>query len=849
MADTLSCVKLIKLYAWEDAAAKAVSGLREREGSFIFFANLLDGFVDSLQASSCSLMMIVLLGTYAIANNSVMMKPAYCFSSLYILTIIDAVFLSMATALRSRSIVSQCLRRMLKTLTAEEGDPQMREAMDGKKGCVTLDKCSFIWSDQDKGEKRRSGTEEPVLRDVTLHVPPGAFVGVVGRVGGGKTALLAAILGELRCLRGTVCVGGTVAYVAQTASIFNMSIRDNVLFGKPMRPFWYQKVLEACDLFRDMERLPAGDLTEVGERGETLSGGQKQRVSLARAAYSDSDVYLIDDTLSALDVHVAAKVFARVIGPDGILKEKTRFVVCNQDVFLGHVDKLLVVTNQSVVRFESLHELIADPRCPKTLLSGSGPQSSSKDHLDQMCYALLDDKTGAMGKLTTEETRDADLGTLSLLRSLVAMCGVSLPLALLSIVARAVTVAILLFCIKMWLDSSVSRATGDSGANSSWITLLTILALCDLFFSSLGGFLLALSCRRLSARLHEDMLRRVLLCPVSFFEASPRGRLLNRFSGDLDLVDCQLYITVKEVLQALTVVVARLAVVGTQVPAACVLGLLATGVYITAVVAAVRTSNVFRSLENACMSRVLQHVAETRDSMSSVRCYGAMSLFCRRFYRLIDGAMRYSWAMIACVRFTRVTGSLAGLSAVFAAVLALSISSSPHTITEDGLVLSTAISIPTMLSAMNAALFFAFISAVAFERAVEYTKLQPEDACDEDEAALKSKEKQFVQALHETGSQKAWPSGGNIVFENFTASYNSGLLSPVLKNVSFVITPREKVGIVGRTGAGKSSLILALLGVLAPSAGRIVIDGVDVALVRKRRLRSAITVIPQAYLP
>ncbi|KAL3234764.1 hypothetical protein MRX96_022533 [Rhipicephalus microplus] len=174
-----------------------------------------------------------------------------------------------------------------------------------------------------------------VLSGVTMDVEPGSFVGVVGLVGSGKSALLAAMLGELRCVDGDIHVHGSVAYLPQAACIFNMTIRDNVLFGKRMDAGRYLRVLEACDLTRDMELLPAGDLTEVGEKAHSLkrrcdrvagarhlSGGQKQRVALARAVYSDSDIYLMDDTLSALDVHVAAKVFARVIGPRGIVESQ-----------------------------------------------------------------------------------------------------------------------------------------------------------------------------------------------------------------------------------------------------------------------------------------------------------------------------------------------------------------------------------------------------------------------------------------------------------------------------------------------------------------------------------------------
>ncbi|XP_077498497.1 multidrug resistance protein mrp-7-like [Amblyomma americanum] len=385
MADTLSCVRLVKFYAWEGAVTAAVSRWRAREGRFLFLSNLLDGFVDSLQSSSNSVMTLILLGTFAAVNQSVTLSAAHLFSALYMLSIMDIVFVNMPTVLRYRSMVSQGLQRMAKTLTAEEDEfgACARNNHEVENGAVLLENCTFAWSGPQEGSEEASGSDEPALCDVSLDVTPGALVGVVGLVGSGKSALLAAILGELRRLRGTVHVAGRVAYLPQSACIFNMSIRDNVLFGRRMETYRYHQVLEACDLTRDLELLPAGDLTEVGEKGETLSGGQKQRVALARAVYSNSDVYLIDDTLSGLDVHVAAKVFARVIGPDGLLRHKTRIMVCNQGVFLNDVDKLLLLSKKRVHLYVSLSDLKADTEVPKALLFGSkqvSPTAKPKDN-------------------------------------------------------------------------------------------------------------------------------------------------------------------------------------------------------------------------------------------------------------------------------------------------------------------------------------------------------------------------------------------------------------------------------------------------------------------------------------
>ncbi|XP_054931454.1 ATP-binding cassette sub-family C member 3-like isoform X3 [Dermacentor andersoni] len=481
MADTLSCVRLVKFYAWEEAVTQAVSRLRAREGRLLFFSNLLNGFTESLQSCSNSVMMILLLGTYAALNRPVVLTAAHSFSALYMLFIIDMVFKNMPTVFRYGSMVSHGLKRMMKTLTAEEDviGADVKENLEVRKGAVLLEKCTFCWSGLERGKRKSLGPDTPTLYDVSLDIAPGTLLGVVGLVGSGKSALLAAILGELRRLRGTARVGGRVAYLPQTACIFNMPIRDNVLFGRPMEPYRYHRVLEACDLARDLELLPGGDLTELGEKGDTLSGGQKQRVALARAVYSDSDVYLIDDTLSALDVHTAAKVFARVIGPEGLLRDKTRIMVCSQEAFVKHVDKLLLLSDNRVVPYGSLSELNADAVAPKTLLFGSRQKApSTAKRRDSGCDALLTVESGVAAQLTSQEIRDTSLTAVELLRSFVTMSGACLPLAVLCILAHAVAVWLFLIGTKAWTDASTAVPFGDV-STTTWVTVLAALCLCD----------------------------------------------------------------------------------------------------------------------------------------------------------------------------------------------------------------------------------------------------------------------------------------------------------------------------------------------------------------------------------
>ncbi|XP_034535298.1 multidrug resistance-associated protein 1-like, partial [Notolabrus celidotus] len=198
----------------------------------------------------------------------------------------------------------------------------------------------------------------PCLQRINVNVMTGSLVAVVGHVGSGKSSLLSAMLGEMEKRSGFVSIKGSVAYVPQQAWVQNASLKDNILFGGERKESWYYRVLEACALLPDLDVLPAADSTEIGEKGLNLSGGQKQRVSLARAVYRKSDVYLLDDPLSAVDAHVGQHIFDRVIGPRGLLKDKTRVLVTHGLNFLSKVDLVLVMDQGQISEMGSYMELM-----------------------------------------------------------------------------------------------------------------------------------------------------------------------------------------------------------------------------------------------------------------------------------------------------------------------------------------------------------------------------------------------------------------------------------------------------------------------------------------------------------
>ncbi|PAV65009.1 hypothetical protein WR25_08336 isoform B [Diploscapter pachys] len=349
--EVLNGIKVIKLYAWEPPMESVITELREQELRLIRKAAFLRTLSDMLNSASPFLVALSTFSTFILIDPKNVLTPEIAFVSLTLFNQLRTPMSQIAELITMTVQVIVSNRRLKEFLVADElsSDCIDRTARDND-DVISVTDATMVW---DKTDPRATG-----LTGLNLSVQRGQLITVVGRVGAGKSSLLQALLGEMERLRGYIGMSGRVSYVPQQPWMQNNTMRNNITFGKKFDEYFYNRVLDACALYPDLQMLPCGDLTEIGEKGINLSGGQKARISLARAIYQNHDVYLLDDPMSAVDAHVGAQLFSAVIGPEGMLRNKTRILVTNELSFLRHSNLIVIIKDGKIEVEGSYAELM-----------------------------------------------------------------------------------------------------------------------------------------------------------------------------------------------------------------------------------------------------------------------------------------------------------------------------------------------------------------------------------------------------------------------------------------------------------------------------------------------------------
>lgn len=754
---------------------------------------------------------------------------------------------------------------------------------------------------------RRTATYElKALSNINISVEQGTLCCLIGKVGCGKSTLLMSFFNEVPKTTGELRYSGRIAYVEQEVSIYPGSARSNVVFGRPYDQNRYQKVVEACCLEDDFKHFPNGDLTEIGERGVNLSGGQKARISLARAVYSDAEIYLLDDPLSAVDTKVAKNLFRNVIR--GILREKTVILATHQVHFAKEAEKIVVLEDGKIKAQGNLREIIlqnealleifitakkrkaARPSAGKALsieninvptfvnvekmkspMARNEPQDSIKleqiaeenenendddddDDEDEGGKVERKETKEERGKLVHEENEAANRVSFKTYLYYLKNAGnVFLLLLFFLILASVETLNVLYgWFLGYWSD-------GMWTANKSMIVLGSII----------GGLILALVIRELffvnislraSQRIHQRAIKTVVKATVEFFDTNPVGRILNRFSNDMGVLDQGLVSVQNDLLDDSLYFISLLITVWIIIPWLLLPGVVLFAFFGVLIKLGKKAITEGKKLELLTRSPVYSLFSQTLSGVVSIRAYDQRTRFIREFTTLLNTNTRaYNYYYDSARAFGFYCDFFSGIFACAGISILLAFSDlNPSQI---GLACSYLISITEYIQWAIRQILMHTMLMSSTARIKSYNDIPQEGAL------VLPRDKQIARSLENLSSNKillesnpialttnnnenpTWPSKGEIQFNDVYMKYREGT-EHILKGISFTIKPGEKIGCVGRTGAGKSSIIQALFRMIeldktASPHSSIMIDGEDISKLGLHTLRQNISIIPQ----
>ncbi|XP_033248603.1 multidrug resistance-associated protein 1 isoform X8 [Drosophila miranda] len=880
MNEVLSGIKVLKLYAWEPSFEKQVLDIRDKEIATLRSTAYLNASTSFLWSCAPFLVSLVTFATYVLIDENNVLDATKTFVSLSLFNILRFP-LTMLPMLITNLVQTQVsVKRINKFLNSEELDPNSVLHDSSKPHPMSIENGEFSWGD------------EITLRNINIEVRKSNLVALVGTVGSGKSSVVQAFLGEMEKLAGVVNTVGKMAYVPQQAWIQNATVRDNILFGQQYDRKRYNKVIDACALRADIDILSAGDLTEIGEKGINLSGGQKQRISLARAVYCDADLYLLDDPLSAVDSHVGKHIFEEVIGPKGLLARKSRILVTHGVTFLPQVDSIYVLKmgeisesgtfdqlvknkgafadfiiqhlqdgnaeeeelNQikrqisstgdvpellgsvekaiKLARTESLSDSISVTSADSLMGTGSGGSLRRRtrrqnSHDSVASAASLKKKQEVEGKLIETEKSQTGGVDFAVYKHYIKSVGIFLSVAtlVLNFVFQAFQIGSNLWLTKWANDENVGNDTG----------------LRDMYLGVYGAFgfgqvvayigcvvLVYLGGLAAAQKLFAHLFGRILHAPQSFFDIQPRARILDRLANDIYKLDLVLPELTRVFNSQAFRVLATIVVISMSTPIFLAVIVPIALLYYFAQRFYVATSRQLMRLESVSRSPIYSHFGETVTGAPTIRAYNVGDRFIEESDAKVDKNQVCKYPSVIANRWLAIRLEMVGnLIILFASLFAvLGGQTDPGLV---GLSVSYALQVTQTLNWLVRMSSDIETNIVSVERIKEYGETKQEAAWELEQ---------------DKDKPKHWPEEGRVEFQNFQVRYREGL-DLVLRGVSFNITGGEKVGIVGRTGAGKSSLTLALFRIIESAGGRIMIDGVDIAGMGLHMLRSRLTIIPQ----
>ncbi|KAF2280888.1 P-loop containing nucleoside triphosphate hydrolase protein [Westerdykella ornata] len=865
--EILQAVRFVKYFAWEMSFLERVNAIRQREIRGVQVLLAIRNGIMAVGMSMPVFASMLSFITYSLSGNN--LNPAPIFSSL-------ALFNSLRIPLNFLPLVigqvidaNASIKRIQEFLLAEEAEETAEWDYDAKDAVVLKD-ADFTWErhpTQDKEDVEGVGNEQRVgkekakkkskrshkrtgsgadspstpdsptedekpfeLKDLNISIGRKELVALIGSVGSGKSSLLGALAGDMRKTQGHVTIGASRAFCPQYAWIQNATVRENIVFGKEFDQKWYDQVIDACALRPDLEMLPNGDLTEIGERGITVSGGQKQRMNIARAIYFNADIILMDDPLSAVDAHVGRHIMDNAIC--GLLKDKCRILATHQLHVLNKCDRIIWVDEGRIRAVDTFDNLMASNEGFQKLMTMTAEEEEKEEEEEALEGEGGEEKKVAKKKkskkqrstaLMQEEDRAVKSVAWSVWIAYIKAGGglwVAPLVLLLLILSQGANISTSLW-LSWWTSNKWGYAQGTyigvyAALGASQAILLFAFSVSVSIYGTEAG----------KVMLYRAIYR-VLRAPMSFFDTTPLGRITNRFSKDVDVMDNALTDAMRMYFLTLAMIISVfILIISYYYYYAIALGPLFVLFMFSAAYYRASAREVKRH-ESVLRSTVFARFGEAVIGTPTIRAYGLQNQFSRSVREAIDDMNSAYYLTFANQRWLSVRLDVIGILLVFTTGILVVTSRFSVDPSIAGLVLSYILAIVQMIQ-------FTVRQLAEVENDMNSTERIHHYGTQLEEEAL----------LHTVQVRPTWPEHGEIIFDNVQMRYREGL-PLVLKGLTMHVKAGERIGVVGRTGAGKSSIMSTLFRLVELSGGSITIDGVDISTIGLHDLRSKLAIIPQ----
>ncbi|VAI82647.1 unnamed protein product [Triticum turgidum subsp. durum] len=830
MSESLVHMKVLKLYAWESHFKKVIEGLRKVEYKWLSAFQLRRAYNIFMFWSSPVLVSAATFLTCYLLE--IPLDASSVFTFMATLHLVQDPIRLVPEVIAAVIQAKVAFIRISKFLDAPELNGQVRKKYYvGIDYPIAMNSCSFSWEES---------TSKQTLKNINLIVKGGEKIAICGEVGSGKSTLLAAVLGEVPKIEGMIQICGKIAYVSQNAWIQSGTMQENILFGSPMDGERYHNTIARCSLVKDLEMLPYGDCTQIGERGINLSGGQKQRVQLARALYQNADIYLLDDPFSAVDAHTATSLFNEYVM--SALSDKTVLLVTHQVDFLPVFDSILLMSDGEVIRSAPYQDLLADCEEFKDLVNAHKDTTGVSDlnnniptrrpeevsikethdiHRSRYTESVKLSPADQLIKKEERETGDAGVKPYMLyLRQnkgllYFSLCMISYTMFVAGQILQ-----------NWWMAANVQN---PHVSTLKFISVYIIMGVCTMFFLLSRSFVVVVLGIQTSRSLFSQLLNSLFRAPMSFFDSTPLGRVLSRVSLDLSIVDLDVPFSFAFSLGASlsafsnlgVLVVITWQVLFISVPV-IVLAIWLQRYYLASAKELMR-------INGTTKSDLANHLGESISGAITIRAFEEEDRFFAKNLDLVDkNASPYFYNFAATEwLIQRLEIMTAGVLSFSAFVMALL----PQGTFSPGFV--------GMALSYGLSLNFAFVVSIemqcklanqiiSVERVNQYMDIRSEAA----------------EVVEENRPLSDWPQNGNVDIRDLQIRYRKD--APlVLHGITCRFEGGDKIGIVGRTGSGKTTLIGALFRLVEPAEGQIIIDSVDISTIGLHDLRSHLGIIPQ----